>query len=79
MDPSAYMPREEWLKMLKEMRLEEVNLRDHRYDIVIHMVTAAKGAEAFYTLDTNSTRTEGLALARDLDTAVMGAWVGTFL
>ena len=76
MDPSAYMPREQWLQMLKEMGLEEVALRDHRYDCVVHLVTAAKGAESFYTLDNNSTRTEGLDLAARLDTAVMNAWVG---
>jgi AAA domain len=76
MDPSAYMDREGWLRMLGEMGLEEVSLRDHRYDCIIHMVTAAKGAESFYTLETNATRTEGLELAAKLDTAVMNAWVG---
>lgn len=76
MDPSAYMERKDWLKMLSEMDLEEVSLRDHRYDVVIHLVTAAKGAEAFYTLENNATRTEGLELASKLDSAVMNAWVG---
>lgn len=76
MDPSAYMPSDQWLKMLHEMGLEEVALRDHRYDCIIHLVTAAKGAEAFYSNQTNLTRTEGVDLARDLDTSVMNAWVG---
>ena len=30
-------------------------------------VTAAKGAEAFYQLENNKTRSEGLDLARELD------------
>jgi hypothetical protein len=76
MDPSAYMPRKDWLRMLNELQLDEVALRDHRYDCIVHLVTAAKGAEQFYTLENNSTRTEGLELARMLDDAVMNAWVG---
>jgi hypothetical protein len=79
MDPSAYMPRdgsEGWLKMLEELGLDEVSLRDHRYDCIIHLVSAAKGAEQFYSLENNATRTEGLDLARHLDSQVMSAWVG---
>lgn len=30
-----------------------------RYDCVLHMITAADGAEAHYTLENNATRTEG--------------------
>lgn len=76
MDPSAYVDRESWLKMLKEMNVSEVDIRDHRYDCVVHLVSAAKGAEAFYSTDSNSVRSEGLELARSLDTFVMNAWVG---
>ena len=50
MDPKAYMSEELWYKMLAELGLDEVELRDHRYDAIIHLVTAAKGAESFYTL-----------------------------
>lgn len=76
MDPSAYMKREEWLRMLNELGLDEVALRDHRYDAVFHLVTAAKGAEAFYQVENNATRTEGLDLARYLDDLVMKSWLG---
>jgi hypothetical protein len=76
MDPSAYMDREDWLRMLQEMELEEISLRDHRYDVIIHLVTAAKGAEPFYTLQNNATRTEGIETAIKVDKAVMNAWVG---
>lgn len=47
--------------------LDSVQLRDARYDQIIHMVTAANGAEPFYQLTNNSTRTEGFQLARELD------------
>ncbi|KAI9102051.1 AAA domain protein [Phlyctochytrium arcticum] len=76
MDPAAYMPRPGWLQILKELDLDEVALRDHRYDCVIHLVTAAKGAEPFYTLDNNTTRSEGLEFAREVDDKVMNAWLG---
>ena len=36
---------------------------------VIHMVSAANGAELFYCTDTHTTRYEGLEHARDLDRA----------
>ena len=35
---------------------------------VIHMVTSAKGAEEFYTVDDNAARSEGLEEARMRDT-----------
>ena len=76
MDPSAYMERDKWLEMLKELELDETELRDHRYDCVIHLVSAAKGAESFYTLDNNLARSEGIDLARQLDDKVMNAWLG---
>lgn len=62
--------------MLNELKLDEVALRDHRYDCIVHLVSAAKGAEQFYQTENNATRTEGIELARELDTAVMNAWIG---
>ena len=76
MDPSAYIARDNWLQMIKEIGVEESDLRDHRYDCVVHLVSAAKGAEAFYSSDSNSARSEGIQLACELDTLVMNAWVG---
>lgn len=75
MDPSGYMTRQLWLKLLAELGLNELDLRDQRYDCVFHLVTCAKGAENFYNHG-NATRSEGLTLARELDTAVMNAWIG---
>ncbi|KAJ3202473.1 hypothetical protein HK099_001836 [Clydaea vesicula] len=76
MDPSAYIPRDEWLQSLTELNLNETDLRDNRYDVVVHLVTAAKGASQFYSLENNDTRTEGLELAIELDEKVMNAWNG---
>ncbi|KAJ3179025.1 hypothetical protein HDU85_004980 [Gaertneriomyces sp. JEL0708] len=76
MDPSAYMDRPGWLRMLKELNLDETDIRDNRYDCVLHLVSAAKGAESFYSLENNNTRSEGLEHARELDTRVMNAWLG---
>lgn len=47
-----------------------------RYDAVLHLVSAADGAEQFYTTATNKNRTEGLELARELDKRVIKAWSG---
>ena len=54
---------------------DEVDLRDG-YDAVFHLVTAAKGAEEFYTLSNNEARTETLEQARELDDALISAWTG---
>ncbi len=35
-----------------------VSLREGRYDAVFHLVTAAQGAERFYTLENNEARSE---------------------
>ena len=40
------------------------------------MVSAAKGAEEFYTIEEHASRTEGIEQARDLDTRAAEAWVG---
>jgi CYTH domain-containing protein len=76
MDPSAYIARDNWLQMIQEIGVEESDLRDHRYDCVVHLVSAAKGAEAFYSSGSNSVRSEGIQVACELDTLVMNAWVG---
>lgn len=45
MDGSAYVDQEEWGALLKSNDLNEVLMRDDRYDLVIHLVSAAIGAE----------------------------------
>ena len=76
MDIAAYMNEDTWQALLDEMGLNEVEVRDSRYDAVLHLCTAAKGAEMFYTCDNNNSRTENLEQAITLDDKVIRAWTG---
>merc|ERR1719150_2082117 len=49
---------------------------DNRYNQVIHLVTAAKGAEDHYTRSNNNARTEDISMAVKNDNLVGDAWVG---
>lgn len=53
--------------MKRDNGWSEVDLRDNRYNQVIHMVSSAHGAEAFYTCAGHKTRSEDIGLARHLD------------
>ena len=75
MDNKAYMDELEFAALLREFSTTEVELRD-RYDAVFHMVTAAKGAERFYTTENNKVRTETPEQARALDDKLLAAWTG---
>jgi len=50
-------------------------LRDVRYDIVIHMVTAADGAEKFYGMS-NEARYESVQEAIEKDLKLREAYMG---
>lgn len=47
-----------------------------RYNAVFHMVTAADGASAFYSLENNQARTETPEQAIDLDKRTQKCWLG---
>lgn len=72
----ADIDRKSWMKILNEVGRTEVELRDERYDYVVHLVTAANGAEPFYTNSNNHARSEGVELARELDSLCQRAWIG---
>lgn len=76
MDARAYMSEESWDRVLQKNALNAVELRDNRYDQVVHLVTAANGAEEFYNTEDNPMRTEGLELARIRDQSTGEAWIG---
>jgi len=77
MDGAAYMTEEEWDKLIKKRDVDSASeLREGRYNAVYHMVTAAEGAEQFYTLENNQVRTETPEQARQLDHRTRKAWVG---
>ena len=75
MDNRAYMDDQEFAQVLAEIGETEVQLRDS-YDAVFHLVTAAKGAEAFYTTDNNTARKETPEEAAALDDRLIAAWTG---
>ena len=80
MDISAYIAPEMWEELCQKCGTNSNELRQ-RYDAVLHLVSAADGAEQYYTTATNSTRyeqanEEGLRIARDLDKKVNKSWTG---
>ncbi len=75
LDNKAYMTDAEFSAVLEELGWDEVSLRD-AYDAVFHLVSAAKGAERFYTTQNNTARTETPAQAAALDDKLIAAWTG---
>ena len=75
LDNKAYMDDMEFAEVIRFIGSNEVELRDN-YDAVFHLVTAAKGAEEFYTTANNSARTETVEEAAALDDKLISAWTG---
>ena len=75
MDNKAYMNEEEFAAAVESVNGNVVDLRDN-YDAVFHLVTAAKGAEEFYTLENNAARYETIEEAIALDDRLIAAWTG---
>ena len=76
MDASAFVTRDQWDGIMTNTGCNEVDIRDNRYNQVVHMVSSANGAERFYTVDNHATRLEGLDEARMRDKMAAEAWVG---
>lgn len=74
-DGSAYFSKEDYRDVLSEFGLDEEAVLK-RYDGVFHLVTAARGAESFYTLGNNGARREDACEAGDLDDRLIEAWSG---
>jgi len=80
-DNKAYCSEQVWADVTCELGTTTSRLRDGRYDAVVHLVTAANGAEKFYTLDQaegagSSARHETAEEARKLDKDLMRVWHG---
>ncbi len=75
LDNKAYMDDLEFSCVLTGLKLHEVELRD-TYDGIFHLVTAAKGAEKFYTTANNEARRETKEEAAALDDRLISAWTG---
>ena len=76
MDGSAYTDENLWQALLDETAWNTIQLRDRRYEAVIHMVTAADGAPEFYQGENNEARYETIDEAIALDRRLINAWVG---
>lgn len=76
MDLKAYLPQNVWNDVLESVGMSVVELRDARYAAVIHMATAAKGAERYYTLGNNAARSETPEKACAIDDSLVAAWTG---
>lgn len=75
LDCKAYTSPTEFEHILHTLNCDEVQLRDS-YEAVFHLVTAAKGAEEFYTMENNQARLESPEEAIEKDNATLNAWVG---
>ena len=73
MDNKAYISDEEYAQILARFdgRTEESVLAN--YDVVLHLITCAKGAEFAYNLG-NAARTESIEYAREMDDRTLRAW-----
>ena len=72
-DIKAYMRPEQWKELIQSHNLTEEYI-DSRYDLILHLVTAADGAEKYYTTANNAIRTETAEHARQLDGMIQGAY-----
>lgn len=76
MDQAGYLPRNYFDAILAEEGLTLHNVRDN-YHKVIHLVTAAYGAESSYTIENNEARQETtIEKAREVDDKTLQVWVG---
>jgi len=80
LDNAAYLPKEGWEKVLAATNLTEKDVL-RRYDSVLHLVTAADGAEKFYKWgnvkdDSGNDvyRKESPEMARELDQKILAVW-----
>ena len=75
LDNKVYMDEATFESVCRFVGASEVELRD-QYDAVFHLVTAAKGAEEFYTNANNAARIETVEEAAAMDDKFIAAWTG---
>lgn len=76
MDGAAYTDENVWQAILDETGWSTIQLRDRRYEAVIHLMTAAEGAESFFLAENNNPRADNIEEAREIDRRLIAAWVG---
>lgn len=75
MDTAGYIGFNAFHKICEKNNWDLTDLRDNRYDAVIHLVTAADGAPEFYDLE-NPARYENLEEAIERDKQLKKAYIG---
>ena len=75
-DNFAYCTNEVKERVMKDNEWVLEEIRDQRYDAVVHLVTAADGAEKFYSLENNQARSETPEVARWIDKRTQAVWNG---
>lgn len=73
LDNRAYLTPEEFKKIALEANIKEADIIP-RYDLVLHLVTAADGAVEAYTLANNTARTESVEEAIRIDQKTIDSW-----
>lgn len=72
-EPAVYVGYNVLSDILQTYNKNIITVRDS-YDLVLHLTTTAKGAEKYYTIDNNETRTENIEEARKLDDKLLQLW-----
>lgn len=72
-DDESYVGHEDFCKILEDFNIKYDEI-DPRYDMVVHLVTSAKGKEDVYTFSNNAARYENLDQARAMDDMALEAW-----
>lgn len=75
LDDKAYVSDKEFQTLVDELGTTQFDLLS-RYDLVMHLVTAANGKEEFYTTANNVARTETPEEAREKDQKTLESWLG---
>ena len=75
-DSKAYITEKQWQELMEGFNLDELSIFS-RYDLVVHLVTAAYGAEHAYTCENNPQRGEkNIEDARKAEDRVKSAYYG---
>lgn len=75
LDDKAYVTEEEFNRLLKDFNTTQFDLLN-RYNLVLHLKTAADGKEEFYTTANNGARTETKEEAKEKDQRTLESWLG---
>jgi len=76
MDGSAYVTKHQWQALMDDLGVSTIQIRDNRYDAIVHMVTAADGAAKFYATENGEPRYESLDEAKEKDELLRQAYMG---